>query len=104
VSDAWRCPKCGEIIEPQFELCWKCTPAGFIEPRHDFRNSLRDPVCIVKIAASFGACALLLTIANVIVRPDSEISRGILSVSVVLVISMLVFTCWAVVAIIKKLS
>jgi len=21
---AWRCPECGELIEGQFELCWKC--------------------------------------------------------------------------------
>jgi hypothetical protein len=20
----WRCPKCNEQIEPQFETCWKC--------------------------------------------------------------------------------
>ena len=20
----WKCPKCGEILEPQFGSCWKC--------------------------------------------------------------------------------
>jgi hypothetical protein len=20
----WKCPKCGEILEPQFDSCWKC--------------------------------------------------------------------------------
>ena len=24
VGDAWQCPKCGEISEPQFTSCWKC--------------------------------------------------------------------------------
>ena len=21
---AWRCPACGELLEGQFEVCWKC--------------------------------------------------------------------------------
>lgn len=21
---AWRCPRCGERLEPQFEVCWRC--------------------------------------------------------------------------------
>jgi hypothetical protein len=21
---AWRCPRCGEVSEPQFTQCWKC--------------------------------------------------------------------------------
>jgi hypothetical protein len=24
----WVCPRCGEIIEPQFEWCWNCGYAG----------------------------------------------------------------------------
>lgn len=20
----WRCPRCGETLEPQFEVCWRC--------------------------------------------------------------------------------
>jgi hypothetical protein len=24
VGGPWKCPKCGEILEPQFESCWKC--------------------------------------------------------------------------------
>lgn len=20
----WRCPRCGELIEPQFDACWRC--------------------------------------------------------------------------------
>jgi hypothetical protein len=24
----WRCPKCGEMIEPQFTACWKCGRGG----------------------------------------------------------------------------
>ena len=23
-SFAWGCPKCGEMLEPQFNECWKC--------------------------------------------------------------------------------
>ncbi len=23
---AWRCPDCGEELEPQFSACWHCTP------------------------------------------------------------------------------
>jgi hypothetical protein len=23
----WKCPKCGEISEPQFATCWKCGAA-----------------------------------------------------------------------------
>jgi len=22
----WRCPACGEWLEPQFESCWRCAP------------------------------------------------------------------------------
>ncbi len=24
----WTCPKCGEILEDQFDSCWKCTAPG----------------------------------------------------------------------------
>lgn len=24
VGDDWKCPKCGEISEPQFASCWSC--------------------------------------------------------------------------------
>lgn len=20
----WHCPRCGEVLEPQFEVCWRC--------------------------------------------------------------------------------
>ena len=23
-SEPWKCPSCGESIEPQFDECWKC--------------------------------------------------------------------------------
>jgi hypothetical protein len=23
-ASAWRCPACGETIEPQFAVCWRC--------------------------------------------------------------------------------
>ena len=23
-KDPWTCPECGEHLEPQFEVCWKC--------------------------------------------------------------------------------
>ena len=23
-KDPWVCPECGEHLEPQFEVCWKC--------------------------------------------------------------------------------
>lgn len=23
-TDPWVCPKCGEHLEPQFEVCWNC--------------------------------------------------------------------------------
>lgn len=23
----WRCPQCGELLEPQFSDCWHCTAA-----------------------------------------------------------------------------
>jgi hypothetical protein len=23
-GSAWRCPRCGEELEPQFEVCWRC--------------------------------------------------------------------------------
>ena len=25
--DAWHCGRCGEEIEPQFDICWKCGAA-----------------------------------------------------------------------------
>ena len=24
VSERWRCPRCGEISEGQFQICWNC--------------------------------------------------------------------------------
>ena len=24
VGEPWKCPKCGEMIEPQFDECWNC--------------------------------------------------------------------------------
>lgn len=27
---SWQCPKCGEILEPQFSACWQC---GTAKPR-----------------------------------------------------------------------
>jgi len=24
IGKPWKCPKCGEMSEPQFESCWKC--------------------------------------------------------------------------------
>lgn len=24
VGNPWKCPKCGEQLEPQFTTCWKC--------------------------------------------------------------------------------
>jgi hypothetical protein len=27
VGQPWQCPKCGENLESQFELCWKCGTA-----------------------------------------------------------------------------
>ena len=24
IGDPWKCPNCGEMIEPQFTECWKC--------------------------------------------------------------------------------
>lgn len=23
-GEKWKCPKCGELLEPQFEICWNC--------------------------------------------------------------------------------
>jgi len=23
-TDSWRCPQCGELVEGQFEICWRC--------------------------------------------------------------------------------
>jgi hypothetical protein len=23
-GDAWTCPGCGEVLEPQFTSCWRC--------------------------------------------------------------------------------
>lgn len=23
-GDAWTCPVCGELLEPQFDACWRC--------------------------------------------------------------------------------
>lgn len=28
-QSAWRCPRCGEALEAQFELCWQC---GSVRP------------------------------------------------------------------------
>jgi hypothetical protein len=25
-AEPWRCDTCGEMIEPQFAACWRCTP------------------------------------------------------------------------------
>jgi len=27
VGGPWKCPKCGEMLEPQFNTCWKCGTA-----------------------------------------------------------------------------
>jgi hypothetical protein len=27
VGKSWKCPKCGEMSEPQFDTCWKCGEA-----------------------------------------------------------------------------
>jgi len=27
-KSSWRCPQCGELIEPQFEWCWNCGYGG----------------------------------------------------------------------------
>ncbi len=24
-GETWECPGCGEVLEPQFEACWKCS-------------------------------------------------------------------------------
>lgn len=24
-QDPWKCPKCRELIEAQFDICWKCS-------------------------------------------------------------------------------
>jgi rubrerythrin len=24
LAPAWRCPSCGELVEGQFQACWKC--------------------------------------------------------------------------------
>jgi hypothetical protein len=29
-GQAWRCPKCGEQLEPQFTTCWKCGAAPLV--------------------------------------------------------------------------
>src|SRR5918993_4198106 len=26
-GEPWHCPNCGEIVEPQFTVCWKCAAA-----------------------------------------------------------------------------
>src|SRR3954467_7012466 len=26
-ADPWKCPKCGEMIDPQFTACWNCGTA-----------------------------------------------------------------------------
>jgi hypothetical protein len=33
----WRCPKCGETIEDQFDSCWKCTEAVPVERERPVR-------------------------------------------------------------------
>jgi hypothetical protein len=27
IGKPWKCPKCGEMSEPQFDSCWKCGTA-----------------------------------------------------------------------------
>jgi hypothetical protein len=28
----WKCPKCGEMSEPQFDSCWKCGTVRKVDP------------------------------------------------------------------------
>jgi hypothetical protein len=39
----WRCPNCGEQIEPEFEVCWKCGTAQNGTRAEDFRAEPSDP-------------------------------------------------------------
>ena len=31
----WRCERCGEVVEGQFDACWRCTTDDTDEPRSD---------------------------------------------------------------------
>jgi hypothetical protein len=39
----WRCPNCGEQIEPEFEVCWKCGTAQDGTRTEDFLAEANDP-------------------------------------------------------------
>jgi hypothetical protein len=39
----WRCPNCGERIEPQFAVCWKCGTARDGTRANGFRAKPDDP-------------------------------------------------------------
>ena len=29
---SWQCDRCGELVEPQFDACWRCTEADVGDP------------------------------------------------------------------------
>jgi hypothetical protein len=39
----WRCPNCGEQIEPEFEVCWKCGTAQDGTRTENFLAEASDP-------------------------------------------------------------
>lgn len=47
-SKYWKCPNCNELVENNFDLCWKCQsgkPADVMRPdRQEIINELRKPV------------------------------------------------------------
>jgi hypothetical protein len=51
----WKCPKCGESIEDQFDSCWKCAPV----PEEEKPRKERRPLPLRKLVRYLIALVVL---------------------------------------------
>jgi len=77
----WKCEKCGEEIEDQFDSCWKCTPVR-VEPETEdpAEPTGPRPAGITVLAALECFSAVCLLVIGVIFLFGPKVAKAVFSV------------------------
>ncbi len=75
--DFWKCPKCGQTIEMNFEACWNCQNNKPEKIEHPTKEKIREyqsyekPFNFIKAGLSLiGLGVLILILSTIMTMPD----------------------------------
>ena len=76
-SDYWKCPKCGETVEMNFDICWNCQTSRPTKIEHpatakiiDYQSNPKKPNIFISGLVLFGLGIFVVILSYSMTLPD----------------------------------